>query len=377
MNSALSKGAFALAAALLATQAYAQVTLYEDEGFAGRSVTTSKPVADLERYGFNNRAASAVVKGARWEVCDEERFGGRCVVLRPGRYATLSAMSLNNRVSSARNLRADARVRDSRYAPLPVVAQATFYEQEGFAGRSFITAQPVVNLRRFGFNDRASSAVIVGERWETCDEPRFGGRCTVLRPGNYPSLASTGLDSRIASARNLNPAARVDDARYAPVLAAAPAAVPAPNQDYRRRRDERLYEGTVTSTKVVVGPPEQRCWTERVETTPATPGKASVPGAVVGALIGGILGHQVGGGKGQDIATAGGAVAGGVVGANVGRSAAAPPVTQDVKRCENVQSQTPSYYDVTYNFRGVEHRVQMTTPPGPTIPVNERGEPRA
>jgi hypothetical protein len=31
---------------------------------------------------------------------------------------------------------------------------------------------------------------------------------------------------------------------------------------------------------------------------------------------------------------------------------------------------------VTYEFRGVEHRVQMTAPPGQTIAVNGRGEPR-
>jgi hypothetical protein len=33
-------------------------------------------------------------------------------------------------------------------------------------------------------------------------------------------------------------------------------------------------------------------------------------------------------------------------------------------------------WDVTYNFRGQEHRMQVTAPPGPTITVNERGEPR-
>jgi hypothetical protein len=31
---------------------------------------------------------------------------------------------------------------------------------------------------------------------------------------------------------------------------------------------------------------------------------------------------------------------------------------------------------VTYNFNGVEHRVQMSSPPGPTIGVNGDGEPR-
>jgi hypothetical protein len=34
------------------------------------------------------------------------------------------------------------------------------------------------------------------------------------------------------------------------------------------------------------------------------------------------------------------------------------------------------YWDVTYNFRGYEHRVQTTSPPGTTVLVNEQGEPR-
>ena len=32
--------------------------------------------------------------------------------------------------------------------------------------------------------------------------------------------------------------------------------------------------------------------------------------------------------------------------------------------------------DVTYNFRGYEHHVQTTSPPGRTILVNRQGEPR-
>ncbi len=47
------------------------------------------------------------------------------------------------------------------------------------------------------------------------------------------------------------------------------------------------------------------------------------------------------------------------------------------EHCENVPSQArPDYWDVTYDFRGVEHRMQMTAPPGPTVTVNEQGEPR-
>jgi len=37
----------------------------------------------------------------------------------------------------------------------------------------------------------------------------------------------------------------------------------------------------------------------------------------------------------------------------------------------------PAYWDVVYNFRGQQHRVQMTSPPGQTVTVNGAGEPRA
>ena len=107
-------------------------------------------------------------------------------------------------------------------------------------------------------------------------------------------------------------------------------------------------------------------------------GNANVPAAIAGAIIGGILGHQVGGGRGKDVATAGGAIAGAAVGANIGRDNNGQPVyTQDVQRCTNVPRQARAdYWDVTYNFRGQEYRMQTTTPPGPTITVNGQGEPR-
>jgi uncharacterized protein YcfJ len=246
-------------------------------------------------------------------------------------------------------------------------ADVTFYEREGFQGRSFTTEKQVGNFERFGFNDRASSAVVTGDRWEVCEDARFSGRCVVLRPGRYPSLTAMGLNDRISSVRDVGRNAQFDDNRYAP----APVAV----YDNRRRNDERLYEANVTSVRAMVGPPEQRCWVEQ-EQVPQDRSQINVPGAIIGAVVGGVLGHQVGGGRGNDIATVGGVVAGGAVGANVGRGQQTQ--TQDVQRCENVSSQArPDHWDVTYNFRGQEHHVQMTTRPGPTVTVNEQGEPRA
>ena len=372
---AILKSALAVVAVAISTQAAAEITYYEREGFAGQSFTAQNQVGNLESNGFYDRASSAVVTGNRWEVCEDARYNGRCVVLRPGRYSSLAAMGLNDRIASVRAVSASAVISDYSYAPAPVAdsdaaVQVIFYENEGFQGNSFTAERRVGNFQRFGFDDRASSVVVLGERWEVCENPKFTGRCVVLRPGRYSTLAAMGLNDRISSVRVVSTDARVDDNRYAPD--------PDPVYDNRRRGGERLYQANVTSSRAVVATPEQRCWMEK-EQVPQAKSKISIPGAVVGAVIGGILGHQVGGGRGQDIATVGGAVAGGAVGANVGRiGGAQQPQTRDVQRCENVTSQTrPNYWDVTYNFRGQEHRIQMTTQPGSTITVNEQGEPRA
>jgi uncharacterized protein YcfJ len=179
-----------------------------------------------------------------------------------------------------------------------------------------------------------------------------------------------GLNDRVSSVRLVSNDVRIDDRRYAPP---PPVAV----YDSRPRRNERMYEANVTSVRAVVGPPEQRCWMER-EQVAQERSNATIPGAVVGAVLGGILGHQVGSGRGQTVATVGGAVAGGVVGANVGgRVGGQQAAPKDVQRCENVPSQAkPTHWDVTYNFRGQDHNIQTAAPPGNTITVNERGEPR-
>ena len=115
----LLKTAFAVTVLALATQAVAQVALFENEGFRGRSFTTERQIVNFERAGFNDRASSVQVLGGRWEVCEDARFRGRCIVLRPGRYPSLSSMGLNDRLSSVREVDRNVRVAESRYAPAP------------------------------------------------------------------------------------------------------------------------------------------------------------------------------------------------------------------------------------------------------------------
>jgi uncharacterized protein YcfJ len=248
-------------------------------------------------------------------------------------------------------------------------ANITFFEHEGFQGRSFSTQKQVGNFEKSGFNDRASSVVVLNERWEVCQDARFDGQCVVLRPGRYPSLAAMGLNDRVSSVRMVERNVRVEDQRYAPA--------PVPVYDNRRRKGERTYRADVTSVRAVMGQAEQRCWVEREQVSQHQSG-GNVPAAVLGGIIGGVLGHQVGGGTGQQVATAGGAVGGAALGYNVGRNDGRQVATRDVRRCAGTPDhQTPDYWDVTYTFRGREHHMQMASPPGSTVSVNSRGEPRA
>jgi uncharacterized protein YcfJ len=246
-------------------------------------------------------------------------------------------------------------------------AEITLYEDDGFRGRTFVSQDMVRNLNKQNFNDRASSVIVTGNRWEICDDAGFSGQCVVLRPGQYPSLTELGLNDRISSARLIPNDVRVSNDRYAPE--------PIVERDYRARRGERLFDAQVIDVRAVMGQAEQRCWMEQQQ-VPAEQ-RSGVPGGIAGAVIGGILGHQVGGGSGRDIATVGGAVGGAVIGSKIAKRNNDNTRTQEVQRCTTASEAKPAYYDVTYTFRGQQHTAQMAVPPGPTITVNRNGEPRA
>jgi uncharacterized protein YcfJ len=246
-------------------------------------------------------------------------------------------------------------------------AQITFYQGEAFRGRAFTAEKAVKDFNRTGLNDRTSSVVVDNGRWEVCENANFGGRCVVLRRGRYDSLQKLGMGDSISSARPTDRRRKYDNE--------VQASTATPDYAYRRRANERVYEAPVTAVRAVMGPATQHCWVERQQVSEPARGDRNIGGAIAGALIGGVLGHQVGGGTGKDIATVGGAVAGGVIGSNVGRNDTVTS-SRDVQRCDNAVSGTPAYWDVTYNFRGRDHQLQMSAAPGTTIAVNGNGEPR-
>ncbi len=249
-------------------------------------------------------------------------------------------------------------------------AQISFYEGEGFRGRVFSSRGEIANFDRTGFNDRASSVVVERGAWQICDDAYFRGHCEILRRGSYDSLAMMGMNNRISSVRPVG-----NENQYNILPIPLPKPLPQPTYEYRRRPAERLYEVPIDTVRAVLGQPDRRCWVERQQVSESG-GEPNIGGAIIGGILGGVLGHQVGCGRGKDVATALGAIGGAAIGNNAGRDGGGVTYDRDVRRCETTSSGRPEYWDVSYEFRGIEHRVQMNTPPGRTITVNQRGEPR-
>lgn len=187
------KTALAAAALALAAPAFAQITFYEHEGFRGRVHTTQGALDSFAGWDFNDRASSVVVDKGRWEVCEGAGFKGRCAVLRPGAYDRLSAMGLNDRLSSVRPVAAGVR-RDNEAAP-PMRRPDYDYRQRP-SERLF--EAPVSSVR--AVLGAADQRCWVEREPERHDGPRAGGGITSHQSGGNSRVR------RCEQARNDTPA---------------------------------------------------------------------------------------------------------------------------------------------------------------------------
>lgn len=200
--------------------ASAQIALYENEGFGGRSYSSSHSVSNLADSGFNDRASSAVVRGGRWQICADAYFGGRCTTLGPGEYPSLEAMGLSNRVSSVRSLgwTPDGGGGWGNNPPPQWGGgnassggnwgsgggRAVLYSDFNLAGQSLVVAPSGVNnLDYQGFNDKARSLRVESGYWIFCSDANYQGSCHTYGPGDYPTLPS-GQSHAISSGRRVS-----------------------------------------------------------------------------------------------------------------------------------------------------------------------------
>jgi hypothetical protein len=110
---------------------------------------------------------------------------------------------------------------------------------------------------------------------------------------------------------------------------------------YVRPEDQR-FEARVISVRAILGAPgqQQQCWMEKEKIGPL-----ELPGAIIGSI-----GDALGGKQRQTY----------------------------FEHCDTVPTGAQvRYWDVTYQFRGIERHAQLAAAPGPTIAVNGNGDPLA
>jgi len=76
--------------------------LFSEPGFGGERLSVDRTASRLDRWNFNDRAASAIVYSGQWEFCTDNDFRGSGSVFGPGRYERLGG--LTRQLSSARRL---------------------------------------------------------------------------------------------------------------------------------------------------------------------------------------------------------------------------------------------------------------------------------
>lgn len=97
----------------------------------------------------------------------------------------------------------------------------------------------------------------------------------------------------------------------------------------------RIVLAAVLLSGVALAPVAQaRCYNKVVYHTRPVQDPHRVAGTAIGAVLGAAIGHQVGGGRGKDLATVGGAVAGGVAGHKIQRYRQQNPRRETVRICD-------------------------------------------
>ena len=76
-------------------------------------------------------------------------------------------------------------------------------------------------------------------------------------------------------------------------------------------------------------------------------GEGTGLGAIAGGVLGGVLGHQVGGGRGKDVATVAGAAGGAYAGHQVEKNAKSKTQYQVIVKLETGESRTFTYNQAT------------------------------
>lgn len=192
---------FRTIAGLLATAAIgasaAEITFFEYPGFGGRNITMRGYTPNFAEVGFNDRAASIVVRDGTWQVCTEANFTGNCATVTRGEYQALGSQ-FDGKISSAREV--GTYVGNTGAYSNYRRGTIQLFSDADFRGASIQLDRDTGNFATVNFNDRAGSMVVQDGTWELCVDAEFRGACRTFGPGRYRDLGP-GIARQVSSAR--------------------------------------------------------------------------------------------------------------------------------------------------------------------------------
>ncbi|MBL4616854.1 MAG: hypothetical protein JKY46_04100 [Robiginitomaculum sp.] len=162
----------------------AEITLFTGTGNSGRSQRFRSDQRDLSSSRFSDKAQSILVNGGQWELCQNNRYRGRCEVFSPGQY-NLRALGWGSTISSLRQLQSNADT-------------ITLYSEPDFKGYSRTYARKMDKLKNYGFIGKTASLRITGGIWKICTNSGMSGICQLI-DRDYSELQSINMDYRIAA----------------------------------------------------------------------------------------------------------------------------------------------------------------------------------
>ncbi|OON40665.1 hypothetical protein BTJ39_06150 [Izhakiella australiensis] len=134
---------------------------------------------------------------------------------------------------------------------------------------------------------------------------------------------------------------------------------------------------SATPIKETIKNPRQECRNVTLTHRRPVRDENRIAGSVLGAVAGGVLGHQIGGGRGRDVATVAGALGGGYAGNQVqGYMQNSDTYTTREQRCKTVYDKQDKMlgYDVTYKIGNEQGKIRMDKDPGTRIPIDSNGQ---
>ncbi|AXE31345.1 hypothetical protein DK842_16425 [Chromobacterium phragmitis] len=179
----------------------AEIILYQNSNFGGRSVDLTSNSANLGTdYNFNDQTSSIRVVSGTWLLYKDAGFASTCWILTPGEYSSPGTWGGSN--DSISSLRALPGNYGDHYAIL--------FRDSNYGGQMVSFTQSQANFNDIGFNDAASSAIVLGGSWSLYKDVNFSGQSWIIasnkgpnNDGRYPSYSGFWANDSVSSIQPL------------------------------------------------------------------------------------------------------------------------------------------------------------------------------